>query len=169
MILLFEFIAVLILFVCLLYGIKYILLLLAKYKADKAFDDVFAFLPKLYDSVNDLFSTLYALSAENVILVENTRKLISQAKNFSIKKDGNERIIAYANSIAENVQTITDSVSQDNVANINIQKYGKTLEEFNKVKKYYNGSAQKLRHYVDVFPTSFFARLKKIKTMDYLY
>lgn len=167
MILLIEIAIVIILFIALLYGIKYALLISIKYNADKDFNILFNNLNKHYDIINTLFSNLPYISQECSELTENTKNLIFQAYNFSIQKDGNERIIAYANSILENTNKIIEA-TEGKETNIDIQKYNNELSKFNVIKENYNHSARNLRHYADVFPTSLFARLKKIKTMDYL-
>lgn len=169
MILIIEIAAVIILLVCLLYVIKYIILLTVKHNADNAFAKLCKILPKFYESVIILFSTQDTLSADDNLLAENTKNLIYQALNFSAAKDGNERIIAYANSILNNAKQFVEAASEKGYSGVNAEQYNKALENFNKTKNNYNLCAQKLRHYADVFPTSLFARLKKIKIMDYLY
>ena len=156
MVLVFEIALVIILFVCLVYGIKYIVLLSVKHDADKNFEKLCNALPKFYGALNEMFSNS---GCENSIPFQDTQKLISKALDFSAEKDGNERIIAYANSIMKNALILADMVSE---------KDNKLFADYEKLKNQYNKSAQKLRHYADVFPTSFYARLKKIKTMDYL-
>ena len=156
MVLVFEIALVIILFVCLIYGIKYIMLLSVKHNADKNFEKLCSVLPKLYGDLTKMFSNS---GCENSIPFQDTQKLISQALNFSPEKDGNERIIAYANSIMKNALILADMISE---------KDNKLFADYEKIKNKYNKSAEKLRHYADVFPTSFYARLKKIKTMDYL-
>jgi len=168
MILVIEIAAVIILVFCLSYVIKYGILLTVKHDADKAFGELFAVLPKLYEAVITLFSTQDALSEEDRTLAENTKTLIFKALNFSVAKDGNERIIAYANSILDNTEKFIEIAAEKSYTGINAGQYNSLLEGFNKTKKHYNDCAKKLRHYIDVFPTSFFARVKKIKTMDYM-
>ena len=168
MILIIEVAAVIILFICLLYVIKYIMLISVKHNADKAFGILCTALPKFYEAVIILFSTQDTLSSDDNLLAENTKNLIYKALNFSAAKDSNEKIIAFANSISENAKSFAEAAAQKGYNSVNMEQYSKALENFNNIKNNYNRSAQKLRHYADVFPTSFFARLKKIKTMDYL-
>ncbi len=155
-------------FICLWCGIKYLLLLYAKRNADKSMKRVFDELLQQYDAIINMFSQFHVLSLENRTLVQNTKKLIIQAQNFSLEKDRNEMIIAYANSVFENVQKFTDSILEKEPENEYIKKYCYLQSAFNKLKDDYNSSALKLRHYVDVFPTSLFARFKSITTMDLL-
>lgn len=159
---------IIVLFICLWLGIKYLLLLNAKCCADKSMNNIFNKLSNQYDVIMSLFSQFSVLSLESRSLVQNTKKLIAQAQEFSVEKDGNEIIIAYANTIFENVQKFTDSITEKSPDDNNVIKYCYQLAVFNKSKEEYNACAKKLSHYVDTFPTSFFARLKNIKTMDYL-
>ena len=156
------------LLICLFLGIKYIILLRAKSVADKSFLNIFNKLNQLYEDTMFLFSQFSVLSMEDRMLVQNTKKLITEAQSFVIEKDGNERIIGYANAILENVKIFSDSILVKDPENMHISKYIYLLAIFNKAKKDYNRSAEYLRHYVDTFPTSFYARLKKIRTMDYI-
>lgn len=156
-----------IVFICLWLGIKYLLLIQAKQNSDKAFAGVYNKLQPQYDAIINLFSQFPVLSLENRTLVQNTKKLILTAQDFTIEKDGNERIIGYANSILNNVQRFAVSVLEKEPDNESIKKYNYLLAVFNKPKEDYNKSAQRLKHYVDTFPTSFYARLKDIKTMDF--
>ena len=168
MVLFFEIAMVVILVITLVYGIKYIMLLVVKYEADKDFKNLFKALSNQYKAVNTLLPILSALSPESSSIIEDTKNLISKAVDFSIEKDGNERIIAYANSILENADIVLNSISETNTENADIKEYVKILNGFEKYKDKYNKSAQRLRHYADVFPTSFFARLKRITIMDYM-
>lgn len=154
-------------YICLWLGVKYILLLKAKRDADKSLTDIYYKLQQQYEAIISLFSQFHILSLENRNLLQNTKKLISLARDFSIEKDGNERIIGYANSILENVQIITDSVLEKEPENDYIMRFRYLQAVFNRAKDEYNVSAQKLKHYVDTFPASFFARLKNIRTMDF--
>ena len=166
--LLLEIFSVVLLLISLWLGIKYLILLTVKHNADRAFEKLCSKLKKQYELIDTLFSQFSVMSVEERSFTENIKNLISQAAEFSIEKDGNERIIGYANSILENVEIFVDGIVQKDAENQNVQKYNSKMLDFNKTKDSYNKSAKILRHYVDVFPTSLMARLKEIKTMDYL-
>jgi len=157
-----------IIFVCLWVGVKYLLLLHAKSKANIALFEVCNKLTQQYDAILYLFSQFHVLSLENRTLVQNTKKLIAKAQDFTPENERNEMIIAYANSILENVKKFTDSILEKEPENEYIKKYNYLLAVYNKVKDDYNTSARRLRHYADTFPTSLIARFEGITTMDYL-
>ena len=161
-----EICVIIILLVCLWIAWNYILLIIAKRNVDKEFSQLFEMLKEYYALIR-----MYLEENQNCIqeqaLVEQTYQYIDKATNFSIEKDGNERIIAYANSIINNLQLIQSSTNtpDNSIDNSNILKF---QDKFNKVKETYNKSAIKLRHYADVFPTSLLARFKKIFIVDYM-
>lgn len=161
-----EICVIFILLVSLWIAWNYVLLIIAKHNVDKEFSKLFEMLKEYYALIR-----IYLGKNQNCIqeqtLVEQTNQYIEKAANFSIEKDGNERIIAYANSIINNLQLIQDSMntSDDEPSNNDMHKF---QDRFNKVKESYNESAKKLRHYADVFPTSILARLKKIFIVDYM-
>ena len=160
-----EICVIIILLVCLWIAWNYVLLIIAKHNVDKEFSKLFEMLKEYYALIR-----IYLEKNQNRIqeqtLIEQTNQYIEKAANFSIEKDGNERIIAYANSIINNLQLIQGSMNtSDDEPNNNMLKF---QDRFNKVKESYNESAKKLRHYADVFPTSLLARLKKIFIVDYM-
>ena len=160
-----EICVIIILLVCLWIAWNYILLIIAKRNVDNEFSQLFMVLKEYYTLI-----LTYLEENQNCIqeqaLVEQTNQYIEKAANFSIEKDGNERIIAYANSIINNLQLIQGSMNTSNdEPNNDMHKF---QDRFNKVKESYNESAKKLRHYADVFPTSLLARLKKIFIVDYM-
>ena len=160
-----EICVIIILLVCLWIAWNYILLIIAKRNVDNEFSQLFMMLKEYYTLI-----LTYLEENQNCIqeqtLVEQTNQYIEKAANFSIEKDGNERIIAYANSIINDLQLIQGSMNtSDDEPNNNMLKF---QDRFNKVKESYNESAKKLRHYADVFPTSLLARLKKIFIVDYM-
>ena len=128
---------------------KYFILRGSDIIAHNAFDKLHVQINKRYDLILDILN-----NTENNPLVSETRDLIEKAKNFSAKKDGIDRIVRFANAIFENAEQIS-ALPEDN-------------KDFNDAKNNYNQCTQKLRHYVDVFPTSLMARFANIKFLDSL-
>lgn len=163
-----ELITVIILLICLWVGLNYIMLIISKYNADKNFNILFEHLKLQYETINNILSQFSLLPQDKQKLLDETKKYISQATNFSIETDGNERIIAFANAICKNIEILINVFEEYNTNNPNIDKYLGMQKEFNRIKDSYNKTAEKLKHYVDVFPSSLMARMKKITTMDYI-
>lgn len=161
-----EICIIIILLACLWITWNYVLLIITKRNVDKEFNQLFEKLKEYYALIR-----VYLEKNQNYIqeqaLIEQTNKYIEKAVDFSIEKDGNERIIAYANSIINNLQLIQNSTNTPDNFTEN-SDFLKFQDKFDKAKKSYNASAIKLRHYADVFPTSLLARFKKIFIVDYI-
>ena len=129
--------------------IKYMTLIICDKKVCVAFDLLHVQILKRYDLIlNALKNT------ENSALADETRNLIKKALEFNVKNDGRDRIIRFANAIFDNSKKLALQIDTDS--------------EFDFAKKQYNDFAKQLRHYIDVFPTSFMARVALIITKDYL-
>ena len=131
-------------------SVNYIILKGSNIIARDAFDKLHLQINKRYDLILNNLS-----NADNSEFVSETRNLIEKAKNFSAQKDGIDRIIRFANAIFENAEQLSALPENDSY--------------FNDAKNNYNQCAQKLRHYVDVFPTSLMARFANIKFLDLLH
>ena len=166
-----EIIAIIILLLALWLSINYALLKGEHYSAEKAFEHIYKIIKAQYGEVQEFLDLVKTNSAQKE-LIDETLGYITKALGFSIEKDGNERIIGYANAISENTKKIKTEIASkenldENIKNV-LGKYESALNNFNKEKDAYNLTAKRLRHYLDVFPTSFMARLQRITTIDYL-
>jgi len=167
MVLLIGIIAIIILSVLLWLGINYLMLSICKYRADKMFFTLDKYLKEEYKVIYDVLTQLNLLTLDKQKLLDDTKRFLSQALDFSIEKDGNERIIGYANAILENIKIISN-LSNEIADNPSLNKLKNMQKKSEQLINDYNNSAQKLKHYVDVFPSSLMARLKRISTMDYI-
>ncbi len=167
--LLMEIAFVIILLICLWCIINYTMLMFTKHSADKIFELTFIEINKQYEYISQILLTNNLFEQEQCPLSDETKSLINTASSFSVEKDGNERIIGYANAINKNMQTLIQSIKEEFYStNKDIINYLEKQKEFEKIKKHYNETAKSLKHFVDVFPTSLMARLKNIRTMDFL-
>ena len=168
----FEIFIVVLLLICLWISWKYIMLTISKHNADKAFNNFKENLNIEYKNVRDflLLSQPYINDINNIIPA--TLDFIVKSSSFTVEKDGNERIIGYANAILNNTKNIYKEVNsienKQNKLSDAILIFEKSQKEFNKQKEIYNLHAEILKKYVDTFPSSLIARLKKITTMDYI-
>ena len=170
-IVLIEIITIIVLLVCLWVALKYIMLVMKKYKADIAFGIFYKILMEQYNIISAFMENVKIMLPDGKIINE-TYDLIAKAKELTIKKDGNERIIGYANAITEKAKQIFILLNNSEVKNEmllkELEKYSNSVKKFNVEKEKYNSVAQKLKYYVDVFPTSLMARLMHITTMDFM-
>ena len=169
---LFEITTIVILIIGLWICYKYIMLTISKHNADKSFCNFKENLNSEYNNIKDFFmlSKLYVNNNQDIIPI--TIDLIVKASSFTIEKDGNERIIGFANAIFNNTNKVYKEVdlleNKPENLSIAIKTFEKSKDKFNKQKEIYNNHAKILKKYVDTFPTSLIARLKRITTMDFM-
>ena len=162
----FEILLVVIMCLCLRVAWAYIMLIVAKYRADKSFDAFFSALKKHISNTKEFLNSLNNSENIDAKLVNETIGFISKLTDFSVEKDGNERIAGYANAITINLEKILIPLEENSYQSDLYQKFRTSEQSFKKIKTDYNSKALKLKHYVDVFPSSLIARFKKIRTMD---
>lgn len=112
---------------------------------------------ELYKQINKRYEVILALLNEtsgNPDKVSETKNFIEKALDFNFKTDGADRIVRFANAIFDNTKLLSLQIEED--------------VHFTSAKNHYNHCAERLRHYVDVFPTSLMARFLNIKLMDLL-
>ena len=161
-----EILLLVVMCLCLRVAWAYIMLIVAKCRTDKSFDVLFGGLKKHISNTKEFLYSLNNSENIDVKLVNETIGFISKLTDFSVEKDGNERIAGYANAITINLEKIFASLEENSCSCDLYQKYKASEQSFNKIKTDYNSKALKLKHYVDVFPSSLIARFKKINTMD---
>ena len=166
-----EIFTMIILFLVLCAIWKKFLLKIAKNDADKAFECFTKDLNDYYAKLGEILNSCKPFINCEQYNVELIKANIEKALQFSILKDGNGKIIGYANAISFAVQDIISSLekleNKDQQLDTAIQNYSDLKKQYDLQKEHYNKIAARLRHYVDVFPTSLMARLKKITAMDY--
>lgn len=149
-------------------SVKYVLLLCAKRNADIVFNKFLKKLKEHAEVVDLLLEESMKYPDIDKDKINETKEYISKLQGFSVEKDGNERIIGYTNAVFNNVRDMyTVMYASENKTEI-LTKYNALNKEFETEKNAYNTSAGILKHYADVFPTSLFARLKNIRTMDFV-
>ena len=111
----------------------------------------------LHKQINKRYEMILALLNEtsgNPDKVSETKNFIEKALNFNFKTDGADRIVRFANAIFDNTKLLSLQIEED--------------VHFTSAKNHYNHCTERLRHYIDVFPTSLMARFLNIKLMDSL-
>ena len=131
-------------------SVKYFVLIGANRIALNAFNIIHAQINKRYGLILNRLDSC----TDNQELASDTKNLILKALEFSLVKDGTERIIRFANAIFDNIENLSITIEDDS--------------DYNSAKTHYNTSVKELRHYVDVFPTSLMARMLRIKFLDSL-
>ena len=170
-ILLIEILVLVILSITLCMMLSYAVLKTEKYKVDIVCEDFYENLKTQYNNVREFLNSVKESSAQRD-LIDEVLGNITKAMEMSEEKDGNERIIGYANYIfakADDIkQEIKSAENQGEDIISALQNYEASQDKFKTKKDNYNESIKRLKRYVDVFPTSFVARLKYITTKDFI-
>ena len=164
----FESLLIVILCLCLYTAQAYIMLIISKCRGDKSFDILFIELKKHIFITKEFLESFNNSDNIDAELVNETISFITKLTDFSVEKDGNERIIGYANAIFINMEKILILLTENNFQNNVYKKYQISEQNFENTKLIYNSKAKRLKHYIDTFPSSLIARFKNIRTMDYI-
>lgn len=159
-----KIVLLIILLLCLRFAWSYIMLVTAKHNTKETFNKLFEKLKEYVLKIQCLLEEIKDNEKVNSDTVNETEDFITKLLSFSFEKDGNERIIGYANAIYLNMEKLLPVIKETEA----FSKYTDFTKEFEQEKEKYNSTAKKLQHYVDVFPSSFIARLKGIKYFDYI-
>ncbi len=146
------FLLVLILYCCCCF-----ILILKNNTVIKAFNDVDTLLKKRYAILLDIVNGIKSDSE----LKEEIIKLRTEVILLGTKRENIDRRIALDCELAKK----TAELLKDNSL-IDIGEYSKINQDVVQSQKIYNAKAENLKHAILVFPTSFAARLLRIKTLD---
>ena len=153
---------------------KYVSLINTNKKTLDAYNDVNNELKKEYSILLELIIFARKNMSECSGLIDYIDKL--KAKSIKLDSQINfiNRKIAYDNEIELKTEELIEQIKQsmqyqtDIGASALVKTYRSANENVQISKEIYNDLAHKLRVKVDVFPTSFIARLKGIKSVDYM-
>lgn len=153
---------------CLWFAWQRTLLIIAYRNACHSFNKFFADFKKYTEVICMFLDEYQKITNADIEKVNKTFEFISKIRDFSVEVDGNERIIGYMNAILSNADDLLSVFElEENKSDIH-EKYLISKKNFETEKEKYNNDAKILKHYVDVFPTSFIARLKDIRFVDYV-
>lgn len=136
------------------------------------FDRVDTVLRKRYELLSDILSSAQSDLSQNQSLTEYILKLKDEVVSLGTKpefmnrrialdkelEDKSEQLISVLKNNSQLPQSISDA----------IKAYDNLSSEINIAKQDFNKSAQIFKKAVDVFPSSFMARLNEIKSIDYM-
>ena len=128
-------------------------------KRDVLLDDIITFSQNNIETMKDL--------------IEYIIRLRTEIKNLGIKTEFINRRIAFENELELKATSLIEFIKEQQLAADNsITNVIKSYDDFSIIlankKQEYNKAAGFLRKAVDVFPTSFLARLNNIKSADYM-
>jgi len=139
-----------------------------------AFEYVDTALNKRYGLLTDLIFIIQNNAVQEQSLIKEISNLRDKVIDLGLKREFINRRIA----LDRELEKKTDKLIASLKANLNvasemdfdevIKNYAEISNDINAAKKEYNTVAYALRRAVDVFPTSFMARLSNIKSFDYM-
>lgn len=138
------------------------------------FEKVDKELQKRYILIPEIISLSQKLSKIDNSSLEYINKLKNEVTEIGLNQDYMNRRIALDKELENKTELLLaglkENLSEDSDYSINdiVNSYYKISDEVEIAKQEYNDSARVLRKAVDVFPTSFMARLNNIKWFDYI-
>ena len=146
-------------------------------KRDEAydcFDRVDTELKKRYELITDIMSSAQSYLSQNQSLTDYISKLKDEVITLGRKPEFMNRRMALDKELENKSEQLialikgNSQLSSDKTIIDAINNYDKISSDISLAKQDFNTSAKIFRKAVDVFPSSFMARLNEIKSLDYM-
>lgn len=167
-----KIIAALVVVIAWLYNL-YSSLIRKRNKVQEAFSSIDVQLKKRYDLIPNILILAKKYMDNERGLIEEVTKLRTDVMNLSKSPKNIDRKIALDTQIAQKMRQIIVAVEnypQLKTAEpmvIAMQTYNEVEEHIAAARRFYNIAANELKNAVEIFPSSLFARLLNIKTVDF--
>ena len=159
-------------FVFWMYGI-YASLIRKRNKAMEAFSSIDVQLKKRYDLIPNILTIAQKFMEHERGLMEEVTKLRTQVAGIPATFENIDRKIALDGEIAQKMGQIMVAVenypqlkSDETMVNA-MRTYNEVEEHISAARRFYNSAANELKNAVEIFPSSFFARMMNIKAVDF--
>ena len=155
-----------------MYGI-YAGLIKKKNKAQEAFASIDVQLKKRYDLIPNILAIAQKYMEHERSLMEEVTKLRVQALDIQTDYANIDRKIALDTQIAQKMGQLMVSVENypqikaDQTMIQAMQTYNEVEEHISAARRFYNSAANELKNAVEIFPSSLFARMLNIKSVDF--
>jgi len=142
-------------------------------KAAEAFSSIDVQLKKRYDLIPNILTIAQKFMDHERELMEEVTKLRTQVTALSSGVENIDRKIALDGEIAKKMEQILVAVENypqlksDKTMVTAMQTYNEVEEHISAARRFYNSAANDLKNAVEIFPSSLFARLMNIKTVDF--
>lgn len=165
-------IVVVIVFFCWMYGI-YAGLIKKRNKTQEAFSAIDVQLKKRYDLIPNILTIAQKYMDHERNLIEEVTKLRTEVMAISSNYENIDRKIALDSQLAQKMGQI--NVAMENYPELKadqtmitaMQTYNEVEEHIAAARRFYNSAANELKNAVEIFPSSFFARMMNIKPVDF--
>lgn len=163
---------VIVIFAAWMYGI-YAGLIKTRNKVQEAFSAIDVQLKKRYDLIPNILTIAQKYMDHERNLIEEVTQLRVQAANIPNDFANIDKKIAIDNQLAQKMGQIM--VAVENYPQLKaeqpmmtaMQTYNEVEEHIAAARRFYNSAANELKNAVEIFPSSFFARMMNIKSVDF--
>ena len=151
----------------------YVSLIQKRNKVQEAFSSIDVQLKKRYDLIPNILTIAQKFMEHERGLLEDITKLRSEAMKISAEFGNIDRKIALDSQIAQKMGQIIvaaenyPQLKSDQTMVTAMQTYNEVEEHISAARRFYNSAANELKNAVEIFPSSFFARMLNIKAVDF--
>ena len=142
-------------------------------KTQEAFSAIDVQLKKRYDLIPNILTIAQKYMDHERGLLEEVTKLRTQAVNIPDGFENIDRKIALDSQIAQKMGQIMVAVENypqvkaDQTMITAMQTYNEVEEHIAAARRFYNSAANELKNAVEIFPSSFIARMINVKAVDF--
>ena len=142
-------------------------------KAQEAFSSIDVQLKKRYDLIPNILTIAQKYMEHERGIMEEVTKLRTQVMGLSSNFENIDRKIALDGESANKMGQIMVAVENypqlkaDQTMITAMQTYNEVEEHIAAARRFYNSAANELKNAVEIFPSSFVARLMNIKAVDF--
>ena len=151
----------------------YVSLIQKRNKTQEAFSSIDVQLKKRYDLIPNILTIAQKFMEHERGLMEEVTKLRTQVMELPSNFENIDRKIALDGEIAKKMGQIMVAVENypqlksDQTMITAMQTYNEVEEHIAAARRFYNSAALELKNAVEIFPSSFFARMMNIKPTDF--
>lgn len=151
----------------------YVSLIQKRNKTQEAFSSIDVQLKKRYDLIPNLLTIAQKYMDHERNLIEEVTKLRTDVMKLSSSFENIDRKIALDAQIAQKMGQFMVAVENypqlkaDQPMITAMQTYNEVEEHIAAARRFYNSAANELKNAVEIFPSSFVARLMNIKAVDF--
>lgn len=151
----------------------YVSLIQKRNKTQEAFSSIDVQLKKRYDLIPNLLTIAQKYMDHERSLIEEVTKLRTDVMKLSSSFENIDRKIALDAQIAQKMGQFMVAVENypqlkaDQPMITAMQTYNEVEEHIAAARRFYNSAANELKNAVEIFPSSFVARLMNIKAVDF--
>ena len=151
------------------YGI-YVSLIKTRNKTQEAFSAIDVQLKKRYDLIPNILTIAQKYMDHERGLMEEVTKLRTQVMGIPSSFENIDRKIAQIAQKMGQIMVAVENYPQvkaDQTMITAMQTYNEVEEHIAAARRFYNSAANELKNAVEIFPSSFFARMLNIKAVDF--